>query len=74
VDTSRPFFQEFVVKCPKPVREINLRLMDDWGIVGGYDLGRDYADLKDHMLVCVTEMNSKEEIDELVEALEDIAK
>jgi glycine dehydrogenase subunit 1 len=69
VDTSRPFLKEFVVRCPRPVAEINDRLYDEFGIIGGYDLGRDYPHLSEHMLVCVTEMNSREEIDLLVEAL-----
>jgi glycine dehydrogenase subunit 1 len=64
-----PFFKEFVVRCPRPVEEIDDYLMEDWGIVGGYDLGRDYAHLEDHMLLCVTEMNTREEIDTLVQAL-----
>jgi glycine dehydrogenase subunit 1 len=72
--SQKPFFKEFVVQCPRPVSEINNRLFDDWGIIGGYDLGQDYPHLRDHMLVCVTEMNSKAEIDELVEALGEIAK
>ncbi|MBN1889710.1 MAG: aminomethyl-transferring glycine dehydrogenase subunit GcvPA [Thermoflexales bacterium] len=67
---DRPFFKEFVVKCPRPVAEINAYLLDEWGIIGGYDLGRDYPHLQDHMLVCVTEMNSREQIDDLVEALQ----
>jgi glycine dehydrogenase subunit 1 len=66
---DKPFFKEFVVRCPHPVEEINDYLMEDWGIIGGYDLGRDYAHLEDHMLLCVTEMNTREEIDTLVEAL-----
>ncbi len=66
---DKPFFKEFVVRCPRPVREINDYMLDEWGITGGYDLGRDYPQLKDHMLLCVTEMNPKEEIDLLVEAL-----
>jgi glycine dehydrogenase subunit 1 len=66
---DQPFFNEFVVRCPRPVAEINACLLDDWGIVGGYDLGRDYPHLQDHMLLCVTEMNTREEIDRLVEAL-----
>ena len=65
----RPFFKEFVVRCPRPVKEINDLLLDEWGIIGGYDLGRNYPELKDHMLLCVTEMNPREEIDLLVEAL-----
>jgi glycine dehydrogenase subunit 1 len=68
------FFKEFVVHCPRPVEEINDYLMEDWGIIGGYDLGRDYMHLKDHMLLCVTEMNTREEIDTLVEALGEVVE
>jgi glycine dehydrogenase subunit 1 len=70
---DKPFFKEFVARCPCPVREINDYLLDEWGIIGGYDLGRDYAHLQDHMLLCVTEMNPCEEIDLLVEALAEAA-
>lgn len=70
---DKPFFKEFVVRCPRPVQEINDYLLDEWGIIGGYDLGRDYPHLKDHMLLCVTEMNPREEIDALVEALGEMA-
>ncbi len=73
VNLARPFFHEFVVRCPRPVREINAHLMEQ-GIIGGYDLGKDYPDFKDHMLVCVTEMNSREEIDALVEALKKLSE
>jgi glycine dehydrogenase subunit 1 len=69
VDTSRPFIKEFVVRCPRPVAEINRFLFDEADIIGGYDLGQDYAHLAGHMLVCVTEMNSRDDIDELVEVL-----
>jgi glycine dehydrogenase subunit 1 len=65
-----PFFHEFSVCCPKPVEQINSHLLDH-GILGGYDLGQDYPALKDHMLLAVTEMNTKEEIDALVEALKE---
>jgi glycine dehydrogenase subunit 1 len=68
-----PFFNEFVVACPKPVNVINHHLLDEHEILGGYDLGRDYAELKDHMLVAVTEMNTREEIDDLIAALEEVA-
>jgi glycine dehydrogenase subunit 1 len=73
VDMSKPFFNEFVVKCPRPVKKLNDHLMG-YGIIGGYDLGRDYSHLKDHMLICVTEMNSKEEIDALVEGLQEAVR
>lgn len=69
---TKPFFHEFVVSCPKPVAEINEYLLD-FDILGGYDLGQDYPDLKDHMLVAVTETVSVDEIDDFVSALEEVA-
>ncbi|MBK8022159.1 MAG: aminomethyl-transferring glycine dehydrogenase subunit GcvPA [Chloroflexi bacterium] len=72
VDMSDPFFHEFVVQCPAPVSEINAALYDA-GIIGGIDLGVDYPALKDHMLLCVTEMNTREEIDTLVHVLQEAA-
>lgn len=71
VDRSQPFFNEFIVKCPVPVSEINA-LLSERGILGGVDLGEDYPHLKDHMLLCVTEMNRKVEIDTLVEVLKEV--
>ncbi|RMF80152.1 MAG: aminomethyl-transferring glycine dehydrogenase subunit GcvPA [Chloroflexi bacterium] len=72
VARSKPFFHEFMVECPKPVKEINDHLIAK-GIIGGYDLGRDYKYLNQHTLICVTERNSKEEIDALVEGLKEAA-
>lgn len=68
VDRSLPFFNEFVVKCPRPVADINEALIVE-GLIGGYDLGRDYPHLANHMLIAVTEMNRKDEIDALVSVL-----
>jgi len=67
--SKEPFFKEFVVRFPRPVSELNSYLLDEWGIIGGYDLGRVYPHLAGCALLCVTEMNSKGEIDYLVEAL-----
>jgi glycine dehydrogenase subunit 1 len=67
----KPFFKEFIVRCPAPVDEINDYLLNEWGIIGGYDLGRDYPHLEDHMMVCVTEVIAREEIDALIEALDE---
>jgi len=63
-----PFFNEFPVKCPRPVAEINTALLEQ-GILGGYDLEQDVPHAKNEMLVCVTEMNTREQIDRLVAAL-----
>jgi glycine dehydrogenase subunit 1 len=73
VDQSKPFFHEFVVKCPRPVPVINEHLIER-GIIGGYDLGRDYPHLQDHMLLCVTETNNKNEIDALVQTLAEVTQ
>lgn len=69
VNTRLQFFNEFVVTCPRPVDAINAVLFEQYNIIGGYDLSRDYPDRVDQMLVAFTEMNTKREIDDLVEAL-----
>jgi glycine dehydrogenase subunit 1 len=69
--SSASFFNEFVIKCPKPVDEINFHLLDH-GIIGGYDLGQVYPELQDHMLVALTEVNTRQEIDGLVNVLTEV--
>jgi glycine dehydrogenase subunit 1 len=72
VDSNRPFFNEFVVRCPSSVYEINhflLKDSNDGPIIGGYNLGKTYPQLDRAMLVAVTEMNTRSEIDRLAEAL-----
>ncbi|MFH1184785.1 MAG: aminomethyl-transferring glycine dehydrogenase subunit GcvPA [Chloroflexota bacterium] len=63
-----PFFHEFALCLGRPASDANAHLLEH-GILGGYDLGQDYPALKDHLLIAVTEMNSKEEIDTLVDVL-----
>jgi glycine dehydrogenase subunit 1 len=74
VEMDLPFFKEFVVHCPKPVSEINEYLLDEYEIIGGYELSKSYPDRQNEMLVCVTEMNTREQIDLLVEALAEVAE
>ena len=69
---TEPFFHEFALCVNRPVDEVNVHLLEH-GIIGGYDLGQDYPSLKDHMLIAVTEMNTKEEIDTLVEVLSEVS-
>jgi glycine dehydrogenase subunit 1 len=70
--SDAPFFHEFVVRCPRPVQEINELLLEN-GILGGYDLSQDYPQLENSMLMAVTEMNSKDDIDLLVSALLEVS-
>ncbi|MBN2677827.1 MAG: aminomethyl-transferring glycine dehydrogenase subunit GcvPA [Anaerolineaceae bacterium] len=69
--STAPFFNEFVIKCPKPVEDINFHLMDH-GIIGGYDLGKTYPALEGHMLLACTEMTTRQEIDGLVNILTEV--
>jgi len=66
--TAEPFFHEFVVRCPLPPADLNRRLLAQ-GILGGLPLGRFYPALSDSMLLCCTEMNTRDEIDRLVAEL-----
>ncbi|MFC4078270.1 aminomethyl-transferring glycine dehydrogenase subunit GcvPA [Salinithrix halophila] len=69
---SRPFFNEFALRLPNPVKEVNSKLLAG-GIIGGYDLGRDYPELEGSVLLVVTEMRTKEEIEDLAGVLEGLA-
>ena len=57
-----PSFNEFVVKLKGSVTAANKKLLRE-GMIGGYDLSREYPALSNHMLVAVTELRTKEEID-----------
>jgi glycine dehydrogenase subunit 1 len=60
-----PFFKEFAIRCPIASSQINHALFKE-GIIGGLDISHI---IDNSMLLCVTEMNTKEEIDKLVEIL-----
>ncbi len=62
---QKPFFKEFVIRCPIAPSQINQALFKE-GIIGGLDIS--YI-IDNSMLLCVTEMNTKQEIDKLVEIL-----
>ncbi|TFD97535.1 aminomethyl-transferring glycine dehydrogenase subunit GcvPA [Jeotgalibacillus salarius] len=65
-------FNEFVIELKKPVSEVNKNLMKKQ-IIGGYDLGRDFENRQNQMLIAVTEQRTKEEIDLLAEELKQYA-
>jgi glycine dehydrogenase subunit 1 len=59
---NKPFYNEFVVKAPASAEELASRLLKK-GIVGGLHLG------EDNLLICCTEMNSLQDIDDFVSAV-----
>ncbi len=62
------FFNEFVVRGPRPAAETN-KLLLEHDILGGFDLQQDFPDMKNCMLYAVTEMNSRRDMDLLVRVL-----
>ena len=67
-----PFFNEFAVRCPIPAAEINAHLLEH-DILGGFDLGEVDPEMKNCLLIAVTEMNARDEIDHLVEHLSEVS-
>ena len=62
------FFHEFSVQCPIPPAEINRHLLER-NIIGGLDIS---DRVPNGMLLCVTEMNTRQEIETLASALSEI--
>jgi len=66
---SGPFFNEFVVRAPVAASPLLDRLARVKAIDGGIALSRFDSDRPNDFLVCVTETNTRSEIDALVEGL-----
>jgi len=58
-------FNEFVVKFDKPVKDVNDALIQE-DIIGGFDLSEIGENFDNHMLIAVTELRTKDEIDTFV--------
>ncbi|MFA5996007.1 MAG: aminomethyl-transferring glycine dehydrogenase subunit GcvPA [Patescibacteria group bacterium] len=58
---SAPFFNEFVVKTSNNAAVI--QKLAEHNIAAGIDLGRLYPELKDHLLICVTELISQDDME-----------
>jgi glycine dehydrogenase subunit 1 len=63
---SAPHFNEFVIKAPVDSGELLAALREE-KIIGGLPLERFYPDLKDHLLVCVTETVPRRALDRMTE-------
>jgi glycine dehydrogenase subunit 1 len=66
--SPRPFagshFNEFVVKTPGDADEMLAALREE-KIIGGFSLEQYYPELKNHLLVCVTETVNRDSIDRM---------
>ena len=62
-----PVYNEFVLRCPDS-KKVNEKLKNE-GIIGGYELQKDYPELENSILFCATEMISKTGIDRVVEII-----
>jgi len=65
---GKPFFKEFVIKLPQDPERVNEALFKE-KIIPGLPLKRFYPELGNALLVCVTELRTKAEIDLLAERL-----
>lgn len=73
--SSRPFFDEFVVRPPSGVTPAHVeRTLLRHGIVGGTDLGEDYPGRAGELLFAVTERRTLEDVERLVAALKEAAE
>jgi glycine dehydrogenase subunit 1 len=67
------FFKEFVLKLPKSAEKASEALFER-GIVPGLPLSRYFPDRPGDLLICVTEKNSRQDIDVLAQALEEYCR
>lgn len=66
---TAPRFNEFVVRAPMEADVLLSRLASEGNISGGVALSSYFSDRPNDFLVCVTEINSRAEIDALVAGL-----
>jgi glycine dehydrogenase subunit 1 len=68
VPFTGPTFNEFVLETPKPAGDL-IRQLSAHRLIPGIDLGRFYPERSRQLLLCVTEMNPREDIDRLCASL-----
>ena len=71
---NSPVYNEFVIKCRGNASDVLAELLKN-NIIGGLELGRFYpnkTELENSLLICVTEMMPKSEIDRLVKVMEEM--
>ncbi len=70
--SDQDFYNEFLIRCPRPAQEIYDHLLEH-NLIAGYPLGIDYPGFENYLLIAVTEMNTKEDVDWLVAGLEEVS-
>lgn len=66
---DKPFFKEFAVVGNTSGSKVNDELLKH-NILGGYELDKEYPELTNGLLLCVTEKRTKEQIDKLAQVME----
>jgi glycine dehydrogenase subunit 1 len=69
---SAPHFNEFVIKTPVDAEHLLAALREE-KIIGGLNLEKFFPELKNHLLICVTETVSKATIDRMAEVVRRLA-
>lgn len=68
---DKPYFNEFVLECPKPAAQI-IKAAAKKGVLAGYDLGKTDKSLKNCLLVCATEARTKADLEAFASVLRGI--
>src|SRR5437868_6284038 len=69
---SAHVFNEFVVRAPVEANGLLRRLASEHNVTGGLALSRYFPDRPNDFLVCVTETNTRDQIDALVQGLDSL--
>ncbi|HDJ66121.1 MAG TPA: hypothetical protein ENF33_00185 [Nitrososphaeria archaeon] len=71
---NAPHFKEFAYKVDGYSSHKLLRELLERGIIGGIDLSREFNELENSILMCVTEMHSKQDIDRYVSIIKEVVE
>jgi len=69
---NRPFFHEAVIRFDAATVEDVLSGLAEHNILGGYNLKHSYPDLGEALLVCATETRTEADLDDYIQALQDV--
>ncbi len=71
VKRSSPTFNEFTVKLPSDASDV-VKKMIKKGFAAGFPLSRYYPEMKNYLLIAVTEKRTRQEIIDFVDALKEV--